>query len=85
MAHPSFNRGQATLINVAALSLISLTVIFGLSSSKEEEASSVEGATSVSASSTLGQITTERSLRQMPRLATGWLMVVITKSSGFHL
>jgi glucose dehydrogenase len=60
MAHPSFNRGQATLINVAALSLISLTVIFGLSSSQEDEASNIESGTSASASSTLGQITTER-------------------------
>ena len=60
MAHPSFSQGQATVINVVALSVIALTVIVGLSSGSEEEASSVETTATEVASSTSGQISTER-------------------------
>ena len=60
MAHPSFSQGQATVINVVALSVIALTVIAGLSSGSEEDSSSVETTATAVASSTSGQISTER-------------------------
>jgi glucose dehydrogenase len=59
MAHPSFNRKQATTINVVALGMISLMVLIGLSPS-EQTSSSQAPETGATASDTLGQIDTTR-------------------------
>ncbi len=59
MAHPSFNRKQATTINVVALGIISLMVLIGLSPSEQTSSSQAPEA-GATASDSLGQIDTAR-------------------------
>ena len=59
MGHPSFSRGQATVINVVALVLISVGVLFGLSPTSEDASSQAAPAGTI-ASTTAGQIDTAR-------------------------